>query len=238
MLSNAFMSYPISAVCCLFISIDNIQAEQIRKARTLRISPNDNDEEQIIIRTLSGDPPMTNELASVNAHLTVMDRLKIGESNYTVDSNIPGHGKGSGLGGVHVDKEIIDDNGNPGNVVHDLDQALVTTTPFVSTVSLPLNLPPTTPSVPLVSPPSAPLAPGGPSSPIENTFAHLATATASLPINNPTYHPVPQAADQSIDPILLDMVNYAPPANYHLPGAAVDHKLATLLTVYEGPRKK
>jgi hypothetical protein len=37
----------------------------------------------IIIRMFSGDPPMTNEPASVNAHSTVVDTLEIGESNHT-----------------------------------------------------------------------------------------------------------------------------------------------------------
>ena len=118
-----------------------------------------------------------------------------------------------------------------------VDQALdLPATPFVPTVSLPLNPPPTVPSVPLVSPPSPLLAPGSPSSPIKNTFARLATAAASLPINNPACHPVP--GEESINPILLDMVNHAPPTNYHLPGAVVGHELATPLTAYQGPRKK
>jgi hypothetical protein len=57
-----------------------------------------------------------------------------------------------------------------------------------------------------------------------------------LPINNPGCHPIP--GEESIDPILLDMVNHAPPTNYHLPGAMVGHELATPLTAYQGPRKK
>jgi hypothetical protein len=80
------------------------------------------------------------------------------------------------------------------------------------------------------------LAPGGPSSPIENAFSHLATAAASLPINNPACHLIP--GEESINPILLDMVSHAPPTNYHLPGAVVGHELATPLTAYQGPRKK
>jgi hypothetical protein len=73
------------------------------------------------------------------------------------------------------------------------------------------------------------LAPGGPSSPIENAFARLATAAASLPINNP----VP--GGENIDPGLLNIVNHAP-ANYHLPVAVVDHGLA--MPVDQGPRKE
>jgi hypothetical protein len=72
----------------------------------------------------------------------VTDRLGVGESDYTVDSNIPRCGEGSDLGGIHVDEEISDGNRNPGNVVHtdQVDQALdLPVTPFVPTVSLPLN---------------------------------------------------------------------------------------------------
>jgi hypothetical protein len=90
---------------------------------------------------------------SMNAHLTATDRLRVDESDYTMDSNIPRCGKGSDLGGVHVDEEISDGNRNPGNVVRtdQVDWALdLPVTPFVPTVSLPLNLPPAVPSVPLV----------------------------------------------------------------------------------------
>jgi hypothetical protein len=147
-----------------------------------------------------------------------MDRLAIGES-HAID---------------HIDKEISD-NGNPGNVAEQAPDLLVT--PLVPTaVSVPLNPPPTVPYVPLVSPPGPPLAPGGPSSSIKNVFAHLATAAASLPINNPPCHPVP--GEGSINLILLDITNHAPPTNYHLPGAIVGQELAMLLTESQGPRKK
>jgi hypothetical protein len=115
-----------------------------------------------------------------------------------------------------------------------VEQALdLPVTPVVPIVSLPctdqvLSPSPTTPSAPL-PPPGPPLAPGGPSSLIENAFARRATTAASLPINNT----VP--GDENIDLGLLDMANHAP-ANYHLPGAVVDHGLATL--VDQGPRKK
>jgi hypothetical protein len=187
--------------------------EQVRKARTLSTSPkHDDQEEEIIIRTLSGDPPVTNEPACINAHSIMTDTLDITESNHTMDSN----------GAIDVNEEIPD-NRNPGNVVCiDSDQADqapdLPVAPFVPTVSLPLNPPPTMPYVPLVFPPGPPLAPGSPSSPIENVFARLATAAASLLINNP-----PVSGEESIDPILLDMVNHAPPTNYHLPGAVVGH---------------
>ena len=174
---------------------------------------------------LESDPSITNEPACVDAHSTATGRLAIGESDHTVDINIPG-----GLGAIDIDE--ISDNRNPGNVADRAPDLPVTPVP---TVSLPLNPPPTT-GVLLVSPPSPPLAPGGPSSPIENAFARLATAAASLAINNPPCHPVP--GEESIDPILLDMVNHAPPTNYHLPGAVVGHELAALLTEYQGPRKK
>jgi len=53
-----------------------------------------------------------------------------------------------------------------------------------------------------------------------------------LPINIPACHPVP--GDESIDPILCDMVNHTSPADYHLPGAVVDHDLAMPVTEYQG----
>jgi hypothetical protein len=115
-----------------------------------------------------------------------------------------------------------------------VEQALdLLVTLVVPVVSLPctnqvLSPSPTTPSAPL-PPPGPLLASGGPSTLIENAFAHLATTAASLLINNM----VPD--NENIDPGLLDMANHAP-ANYHLPGAVVDHGLA--MPVDQGLRKK
>ena len=172
--------------------------------------------------SLESNPP------HVDAHSTVTDRLAIGESDHTVDINITG-----GLGAIDISKEISD-NGNPGNIA-DWAPDLLPVTPLVptSTIYSPLNPPTTMPYVTLVSPPGPLLAPGGPSSLIKNVFARLAEA---LLLNNPPCHPVP--GKESINPILLDMVNHAFPTNYHFPGAIVGHQLATPLTESQRPRKK
>jgi hypothetical protein len=186
-----------------------------------------------------------NKLASADAHSTATDTLEINKSDCGMDSDIPGPGMGSNLGAIHEDDEVFDDNLNDGSLMctDQVDQALdLPVTPFVPSVSqshtedqVP-NPPPTTPSTPPLSPPSPPLAPGSPSSPIENAFACLTAAAASLPINIPACRLVP--GDESIDPILRDMVNHTGPADYRLPGAVVDHDLATPVTEYQRPRKR
>jgi hypothetical protein len=76
----------------------------------LRTSPEHNNQEgEIIIRTLSGGQQM-DETANVNAHLTVTDRVKIGESKDNMGSYKGGHGEGSGLGAIQEDEMYFDGN--------------------------------------------------------------------------------------------------------------------------------
>jgi hypothetical protein len=224
------------------ISVDDILAKHVRKARALKTKQLQYADDEDPVRILGSDAdnaPTTNVSANGGDSLAVTPTSEVDfntrvfeegsvDVQHDIESDLPAlnrHERAedgpTGMldvdgkddeGSTEVGGVWVTENGDCGNDLRTDQQPRQLTSPTATRI---------------------PFAPGGPSSPIENAFARLAATAGSIPMAPFT------PGDQEIDPVLLDVGNRSinhSSDDYQLPGAIIHASLTAPPTVIKTSR--